>query len=106
MWGVGYVCPIYRMDGAYVGSSGTSVLYIGCMVPKGYTHIILAKFVIPHGTTPLVTNGTQLHYKAQIIQGSIYLFSNKLLLYKCYKAQIAVNRCKFSKFCDSEFSTN
>jgi len=23
------------MHGAYVGSSGTSVLYIGCMVPKG-----------------------------------------------------------------------
>ena len=49
MWGVRYVCPIYRMHGAYVGSSGkcpiyrmhgaymgssgTSVLYIGCMVP-------------------------------------------------------------------------
>ena len=33
MWGVGHVCPIYRMHGAYVGSSGTSVLYIGCMVP-------------------------------------------------------------------------
>ena len=27
------MCPIYRMHGAYVGSSGTSVLYIGCMVP-------------------------------------------------------------------------
>jgi hypothetical protein len=32
MWGVRYVCPIYRMHGASVGSSGTSVLYIGCMV--------------------------------------------------------------------------
>jgi hypothetical protein len=28
-----YVCPIYRMHCAYVGSIGTSVLYIGCMVP-------------------------------------------------------------------------
>jgi len=25
--------PIYRMHGAYVGISGTSVLYIGRMVP-------------------------------------------------------------------------
>jgi len=33
MLGGGYVCPIYRIHGAYVGRSGTSVLYIGCMVP-------------------------------------------------------------------------
>jgi hypothetical protein len=33
MWGVRYVCPIYRVHGAYVGSIGTSVLYIGFMVP-------------------------------------------------------------------------
>ena len=31
--GVKVVCPIYRMHGAYLCSSGTSVLYIGCMVP-------------------------------------------------------------------------
>jgi hypothetical protein len=30
-----YVCPIYRMRGAYVGRSGTSVLYIGCVVTEG-----------------------------------------------------------------------
>jgi len=39
-------------------------------------------------------------------KGWICLFLNKLLLYKCYKAQIAVNSCKFSKFSHSEFSTN
>jgi hypothetical protein len=33
MWGVRYVCPIYRMHGAYVGSSGMSVVYVGCMEP-------------------------------------------------------------------------
>ena len=35
MWGVAVrLSYIYRMHGAYdVGSSGTSVLYIGCMVP-------------------------------------------------------------------------
>ena len=33
LWGVAVVCPIYRMHGAYLGSSGTSVLYIGCVVP-------------------------------------------------------------------------
>ena len=34
MWGEErYVCPIYRTHGAYLGSSGTSVLYIGRMVP-------------------------------------------------------------------------
>jgi len=30
--GVGYVCPIYRMHGSYLWNSGTSFLYIRCMV--------------------------------------------------------------------------
>ena len=28
-----YVCSIYRIHGGCVGRIGTSVLYIGCMVP-------------------------------------------------------------------------
>ena len=30
-----FMCPKYRMHGDYVGRSGTSVLYIGCMVTVG-----------------------------------------------------------------------
>ena len=35
LWGVAVRLsyPIYRMRGAYLGSIGTSVLYVGCMVP-------------------------------------------------------------------------